>query len=106
MDRQIDERRAPKRLRKSERKEPPGWVGTLQSALPQAGLTRPEADALTPRDFRLLTRLLGPVLSTRAFPTIVVCGRGDNPIRCSCPSGDRSDSSPPTVLVRGPERSP
>ncbi len=32
---------------------------------------RLEADALTPRDFRLLTRLPGPVLSTRAFPTIV-----------------------------------
>jgi len=36
----------------------------MQSALPQAGFTRLEADALTPQDFRLLTWLLGPVLST------------------------------------------
>ena len=49
--------------RKERRKKLPGWVGTLQSALPLAGLTRPEAAALTPRDSSLLTRLLGPVLS-------------------------------------------
>ena len=32
---------------------------------------RPKADALTLRDFRLLTRSPGSVLSARAFPTIV-----------------------------------